>query len=179
MATSSRFHFSRCFSGSNRRSTTPGTGDFKRKTSSPKPLSSVSSSRVSANAWRSTSASVAPENISAVYDTSCPASRSRLTKPASIHSSASQRTRRSLSGRPTPRPPDNPPQRPELQGYHLVSASDGRPESLRHSSPAPSFRRISSTGTRVPRITGLPPMISGLTSIRVCAISLVLHRLRE
>src|SRR5215472_12323138 len=37
--------------------------------------------------------------------------------------------------------------------------------------PAPSLRRISSTGMRVPLITGLPPMISGLISIRSWAIA--------
>ena len=37
--------------------------------------------------------------------------------------------------------------------------------------PSPSLRRISSTGIRVPRITGLPIMIFGLISIRSCAIT--------
>jgi hypothetical protein len=32
--------------------------------------------------------------------------------------------------------------------------------------PAPSLRKISSTGMRVPLITGLPPTISGLILIR-------------
>src|SRR6516165_2622869 len=36
--------------------------------------------------------------------------------------------------------------------------------------PAPSLRRISSTGIRVPQITGFPPMIFGLISIRSWAI---------
>src|ERR1043166_4189373 len=38
--------------------------------------------------------------------------------------------------------------------------------------PAPSFRSTVSTGMRVPRITGLPVMISGLISIRSCVIRL-------
>jgi hypothetical protein len=34
--------------------------------------------------------------------------------------------------------------------------------------PSPSFRKISSTVTRVPRIIGLPSMTFGLISIRSC-----------
>ena len=44
--------------------------------------------------------------------------------------------------------------------------------------PALSFCRIISTGTRVPRITGLPPMISGFISIRSDATGLT-HRRRD
>src|SRR5215469_1268796 len=43
--------------------------------------------------------------------------------------------------------------------------------------PAPSLRKISSTGMRVPRITGFPLMTSGLISIRSGAIVQVPQRL--
>ena len=38
--------------------------------------------------------------------------------------------------------------------------------------PAPSLRSTISTGTRVPLMTGLPPMISGLISIRSCVTAI-------
>src|SRR5436190_18448862 len=45
--------------------------------------------------------------------------------------------------------------------------------------PAPSLRRTYSTGTRVPRMTGLPSMISGFISMRSCGMAFSLIRFRS
>src|SRR4029077_11753133 len=41
--------------------------------------------------------------------------------------------------------------------------------------PAPNLRKIDSTGMRVPRITGLPPITSGLISTRSCGMCRLLR----
>ena len=141
-----------------------------QKTSSPKSLSSVTSTRSSLYASASNASSEASPYPSRAERTSCPRSINALCRVRDAAQASSRNFTKPLGqvrGHAPARPPKNDERRAGTHGYPRRGGRDTLPGCFRWCPPAANMARTCSTAIRMSRMIGLPPKMSARTVIRL------------